>query len=398
VFLDVLRRRNPGLIAAAVELHQAGLLPANTFVLDLEAIEGNSRAIAVEAARLGLTPYAMTKQIGRNPDACAAIMAGGIPASVAVDVDCAIATTRAGMHLGHVGHLVQVPRSQADLVASLRPDHWTVFSADKAAEAAGAAARLGRDQPLLARIHAPGDEFYSGHEGGFRAKEVLVAADHLDTLDGAHFAGITTFPALLFDAATGLLRTTHNLTTLQRVAERLRASGRTVEINGPGTTSTIALAELASAGVTQVEPGHALTGTTPVHASSAALPELPAVCYLTEVSHEYGGRAYCFGGGMYVDPVFGDYQISAEVGPAPDAMVTCDATLPPPSSIDYYGRLATEGYSPRAGDSVVFGFRVQAFVTRGYTAGVTGIRSGRPSVQGIWSSDGLQRRAEFTAP
>ena len=29
------------------------------------------------------------------------------------------------------------------------------------------------------------------------------------------------------------------------------------------------------------------------------LPELPAALYLTEVSHHYGGRAYCFGGGLY---------------------------------------------------------------------------------------------------
>jgi predicted amino acid racemase len=399
MFLNVLRRRNPGLISAAIELHQAGRLPANTYVLDLDAIEANANAIATEARRVGVTPFAMTKQIGRNPDACRAIVAGGIPASVAVDVDCAVATTNAGMSLGNVGHLVQVPSGEADLVASLDPCNWTVFTADKAAEAAAASDRRGRDQPLLARIHAPGDEFYSGHEGGFRAEEILDAADRLDALDGAHFAGITTFPALLFDADAGKLRVTHNLRTLEQVAARLRDGGRrSIEINGPGTTSTIAIAELAAAGVTQVEPGHALTGTTPLHAASTELPEIPAVCYLTEVSHEYDGRAFCFGGGMYVDPVFGDYPITAEVGPAPDATVTCHATLPPPSAIDYYGQLSCDGYTARTGDSVVFGFRIQAFVTRAYTAGITGISSGQPVVQGIWSADGMRRRPQFTVP
>ena len=399
MFLNVLRRRNPGLIAAAIELHQAGHLPANTYVLDLDAIESNAKAIATEASRVGVTPFAMTKQIGRNPDACRAIMAGGIPASVAVDVDCAVATTNAGMTLGNVGHLVQVPSGEADLVASLAPDNWTVFSADKAAEAAVASSRRGRDQPLLARIHAPGDEFYSGHEGGFRAEEILEVADRLDALDGAHFAGITTFPALLFDADASRLRATHNLRTLERVAARLVDGGRRAfEINGPGTTSTVAIAELAAAGVTQIEPGHALTGTTPVHATGADLPEIPAVCYLTEVSHEYAGRAYCFGGGMYVDPVFGDYQITAEVGRAPDATTTCAATLPPPSAIDYYGQLACDGYTARTGDSVVFGFRVQAFVTRAYTAGITGISTGQPVIRGIWSADGMRPGPQFTAP
>jgi predicted amino acid racemase len=398
MFLSVLRRRNPGLISAAVELHQAGLLPPNTYVLDLDAIEANSRALVTEAERLGMTPYAMTKQIGRNPDACRAITSGGMSSSVAVDVDCAIATTGAGMRLGHVGHLVQIPRIEADLVAGLEPANWTVFSADKAAEAAAASHRRGRDQPLLARIHAPGDEFYSGHEGGFHPEDVLDVADRLDTLAGAHFAGITTFPALLFDADTGTLRATHNLKTLEQVASRFAARGRTIEINGPGTTSTIALAELASAGVTQVEPGHALTGTTPLHATRSDLPERPAVCYLTEVSHTHGGRAYCFGGGMYVDPVFPAYRITAEVGQAAGSTVTCDATFPPPSAIDYYGQLSTERYSARTGDSVVFGFRIQAFVTRAYTAGVAGISTGKPVVHGIWSADGMRPKSPFSVP
>jgi predicted amino acid racemase len=283
---------------------------------------------------------------------------------------------------------------EADLVAKMEPDNWTVFSADKAAEAAAASGRHGRDQPLLARIYAPGDEFYSGHEGGFRAADILDVADDLDSLDGAHFAGITTFPAFLFDADAGKLRATHNLRTLERVAARLTANGRSIEINAPGTTSTIALAELASAGVTQVEPGHALTGTTPLHATTTDLPEIPAACYLTEVSHGYAGRAYCFGGGMYVDPVFPTYQITAEVGPAPDATIACNATLPPPSSIDYYGQLSSESYTARTGDSVVFGFRIQAFVTRAYTAGVAGISSGKPTVESIWSADGMRPRSQ----
>jgi predicted amino acid racemase len=392
MFLNVLQRRNPDLISAAVQLHQAGQLPPNTYVLDLDAIEANARSIATEAKRLDMTPYAMTKQIGRNPDACRAIMSGGIPASVGVDVDCARSTTNAGMRLGHVGHLVQVPRIDADAVAGMAPENWTVFSADKGAEAAAAAKRHDRDQPLLARIYAPGDEFYAGQEGGFLAADILEVADHLDSLDGAHFAGITTFPALLFDTDTGKLRPTHNLRTLEQVAARLADSGRTIQINGPGTTSTIALAELASAGVTQVEPGHALTGTTPVHATTD-LPELPAVCYLSEISHEYAGRAYCFGGGLYVDPVFPPYQITAKVGASPDAMVTCDAALPPPSSIDYYGQLTAEDYTARTGDSVVFGFRIQAFVTRAYTAGLSGVSSGKPTVKGIWFADGMRPAA-----
>jgi predicted amino acid racemase len=389
VFLSLLQRRNPALIEAAITLHQQGLLPANTFVLDLDAITANATVISKEAARLGITPFAMTKQIGRNPDASRAIMAGGIDSSVAVDMECARATTRSGMSLGHIGHLVQVARAEAPAAAAMRPANWTVFSTAKAGEAASACRALGRDQALLARIYAAQDEFYSGHEGGFQAEDILAVADHLDALDGAHFAGITTFPALLFDPAARSVRHTENLRTLASAAARLRDSGRAdLQINGPGTTSAAALAGLADAGVTQVEPGHALTGTTPWHAVED-LPELPAVCYLSEVSHHYGGRAYCFGGGMYVDPVFPPYQVRAVAGRDPAATTFVDATLPPPAAIDYYGQLAMpEDGRLRVGDSVVFGFRIQAFVTRGFTAGISGVRTGAPQVAGIWAANG----------
>lgn len=398
MFLDPLRRRNPALIAAAVRLHQASELPPNTVVLDLDAITANAVAIAEEAGKHHLTVYAMTKQIGRNPDACAAIVAGGITASVAVDADCARATTRAGLELGHVGHLVQIAAGDADDVASMRPAHWTVFSDNKAAEAGAAAARQDREQPLLARIYAPGDEFYPGHEGGFDAADILRVADRLDALPGAKFAGITTFPALLFDVDRGTLRDTHNLRTLEKAAATLAGRAQKIHINGPGTTSAVALAQLAAAGVTQVEPGHALTGTTPLHAVRSDLPEVPAVCYLTEVSHTYGGRAYCFGGGMYIDPVFPDYQLHAMVGSEPDGLRRVPATVPPPSAIDYYGQLHADGATPAAGESVVFGFRVQAFVTRAHTAGVAGISTGNPRVAGIWAADGLHSAVTTAVP
>jgi predicted amino acid racemase len=389
MFLDLLRRRNPRLIDAAIDLHQRGELPANTYVLDLDAVTENARVIAGEAARLRLTAYPMTKQVGRNPDFCRALVAGGLEAAVAVDMADARATSRAGMRLGHLGHLVQVPRAEVGAAIAMSPEYLTVFSTQKAREAAAAAAAVGREQPILARLYAADDEFYSGHEGGFQAADVVRVADEIDALDGARFAGITTFPALLFDPTARALRRTHNLRTLEAAAAALRGAGReNIEVNGPGTTSSVALPVLADAGVTQVEPGHALTGTTPLHALED-LAELPAVCYLSEVSHFYEGRAFCFGGGMYVDPVFPPYQVRAVVGRDAGSAEVLDATLPPPSAIDYYGQLDLDGHPHvSVGDSVVFGFRIQAFVTRAYTAGVSGLAAGTPRVAGIWGADG----------
>ena len=97
MFLDLIRRRNPRLIEAAIALHQRGELPANTYVIDLDAVEDNARAISTKANSLGLTVMAMTKQMGRNESFCRAVMRGGIARSVAVDLECALATKRAGM-------------------------------------------------------------------------------------------------------------------------------------------------------------------------------------------------------------------------------------------------------------------------------------------------------------
>lgn len=387
MFLDTLRRRNPAFILAAQALHQAGAIPANSYVLDLDAVTENARLMRAEGDRLGLKVFAMTKQVSRQTGFSHAVMAGGIDRAVAVDMACAVACHNAGLRIGHLGHLVQVPRAEAAIAArDIAPDYWTVFSDDKADEAAGAAKAAGREQAILARVQTSGDTFYRGHEGGFAAEAAVDAARRIDSLEGARFAGITTFPAQLYDQASRKVRHTPNLATLQRTADALRRAGFVdLEINAPGTTSLVTLQALAEAGATQVEPGNGLHGTTPLHAVED-LPERPAVLYLTEVSHSHGGRAYCFGGGLYIDPVFPDYDVKALVGPEPtvDTGALRSVEIPPPSAIDYYGMIdATGPTPPRTGDTVVFGFRGQAFVTRAHAVGIAGVSSGSPRVVSI---------------
>ncbi|MBC8989071.1 alanine racemase [Micromonospora chalcea] len=365
MFLDLLRRRNPGLLAAAAHLHDSGDLPANSYALDLDTVAANAAAIRREADRFGLSVYAMTKQVGRNPDFCRTVRDAGITEAVGVDLQCALADRHGGLGIGHLGHLVQIPRHEA---------------------------AAGREQALLARIAAPGDRFYRGHEGGWAADEIVAVADRLDALPGARFAGVTSFPTQLFDPAAGRVVPTPNLGTLRRAAAALGAAGRShVEINAPGTTSAAILATLAEAGVTQVEPGHGLTGTTPWHAVTDLVEE-PAVLYVSEVSHLWDGRAYVFGGGLYVDPVLGLGGTRALIVPRGgglDDAYLVDVEMPAPEAIDYYAMAdvsAAPGCAP--GDTVLFGFRPQAFVTRALTAGVTGIRSGAPAVAGVYAADG----------
>ncbi|WP_297836338.1 alanine racemase [uncultured Roseibium sp.] len=387
MFLDVLMRRNPAFIEAAMALHQAGKIPANTYVLDLDAVERNARLFKGEADKHGLKTFAMTKQVGRHSGFCQAVMRGGIERSVAVDMACALACDRAGLKTGHLGHLVQVPRQEAAFAAAkLQPDYWTVFSAEKAQEAAAAAKAAGRTQNLLARIQTEGDTFYRGHEGGFDAQDIVAVAEQLDALEGGAFAGITTFPALLFDLETRKVKPTPNLSTLARAAEALAGAGRGgIEINAPGTTSSAVLGALAEAGATQCEPGNGLHGTTPLHAVED-LPEDPAVLYLSEVSHHHGGKAYCFGGGLYIDPVFPKYPVKALVSSDPTSRQSdlLEVEIPDYSAIDYYAMIdATSPKPVRAGDTVVFGFRGQAFVTRALVVGISGVSTGTPAVTTI---------------
>ncbi|MCU1558562.1 MAG: putative amino acid racemase [Microbacteriaceae bacterium] len=393
MFLDLLKRRNPTLIEAAAQLHKSGHIPANCYVIDLDAVSLNASTIASEAARLGLKAFAMTKQIGRNPDVSRVLVQSGITHSVGVDLECAIAAAAGGLRSGHIGHLVQIPRHQASTAAALEPLYWTVFNEVKAREAAEASRAHGHSQDLLARVIARGDTFYRGHEGGFAAEDIVAVADALDSLDGARFAGITTFPTTIFDRSLGSIRHTPNLETLRAAASRLRRAGRSdIEINAPGTTSTAMLEGLADAGATQVEPGHGLTGTTPWHAYQDLVEE-PAIAYVSEVSHVWNNEAYVFGGGLYVDPVLPGVETSAIVVVDPDAGVssnpTLPVTMPAPEAIDYYCTIPIGDTRDIAvGNTVIFGFRPQVFVSRGLTAGISGLSTGAPKVQGVWSADG----------
>ena len=393
MFLRSLLRDNPRFVEAAVGLHQAGQLPANSCVLDLDTIEANTAGLCGRAHDLGLTVYAMTKQIGRAAGAVGAIARGGADGFVAVDMACARPIVGSGHRLGHLGHLVQVPRAEAAEAAALEPDYWTVFSANKAAEAAAAARGSGRSQRLLVRVFDPADEFYSGHEGGVLLDDLPAMISHIASLEGVEFAGLTTFPALLFSAEKGAVRKTRNIDTLARAAEIAGghpASPESLEINLPGTTSTEVLGMLADSGGTQVEPGHGLTGTTPLHAVSE-LPERAAVLYLSEVAHIHQGLPFCFGGGLYIDPVFGDYEVRAVVAHDPSE-VSSDPVrvdMPHPAAIDYYAKLhPTDGRTVSEGATVVFGFRVQAFVTRAFVVGIEGISNNEPRVAGVWNGFG----------
>jgi predicted amino acid racemase len=403
VFVDQLIRRNAGLATAAVDLHQAGELPPSTYLIDLDALFENASALCQEARRLGLSVLAMTKQFGRNPVAIQTLERAGVESFVAVDVADAQAINRAAARLGHVGHLVQIPKHAAAEVAAMEPDYWTVVDQTKAEEAGRAARSLGRTQAILARVFGPDDLIFASHAGGFAAGNMAATARDLSATEGCRLAGVTTYPALSFNGESNTVEPTPNLATMRRVVTELERLGYgPLEVNAPGGTSTSVLQLLADAGATQVEPGHGFTGTTPLH-MAMDLVERPAMVYLTEISHLVGDYAYCFGGGLYAEIGYRYAELGYhgnDTTPATlEALVGSDparaleqraiAHLTDYHTIDFYGRLTPEnGIAIRPGDSVVLCFRTQVFYTRALVAPISGISAGHPRVEGLFDSAG----------
>ncbi|GGO91630.1 alanine racemase [Wenjunlia tyrosinilytica] len=375
MFLRRLRETNPGLAAAAVRLHQEEALLANTYLLDLDALHANASAQVSEAARHGLSLYAMAKQFGRNPDALRTLAEAGIDRAVCVDLQGMEAVLRAGTRVGHVGHLVQPHRGSEDAVLAAEPEVVTLFDERIAARIGAAAVRAGRVQPILLRVRGPEDSYYFGHAGGFPLADIEKSAALVDGIDGLRVAGVTNFPCMAADQATRSVRPTRNFATLVEAADRLRTAGFEItQVNAPGTTSAGTFAEQARYGATHVEPGNGLHGTTPLHRFDPCQPEIPAIVYVSEVSHLDGDHAYVFAAGYYVDKVLGDYRLTALCGSDPDNLNEFEVETADAGAIHYYCRLRdARRRGVRVGDSVVFCFRPQVFVTRGRTQAVAGI-------------------------
>lgn len=386
MFLDVTMRRNPGLIEAAIAFHQEGIIPANCFLIDLDAVMLNAAAINKAAERLGLSLYFITKQIGFNYRVAKAIVRAGIQKAVAVEAREALVLARNQIAIGHVGHLVQIPRRSIPSILRLNPEVITTFSVAKARQLSEAAQTANTQVSLLLRVVAKDDFFYPGQTGGIYLDDLAQAVSEIRQLPFVRIVGVTSFPCILYDEASCSLRPTPNFSTLQKAARMLqdRLDIPVEQINAPGNTCAGSLEILSQMGATHGEPGHALTGTTPLHAFSDQ-PEIPALVYVSEVSHLLGNEAFVFGGGLYRRA-----QIKqALVGSKPANMVEASVQPFEPTAIDYYVSLLLPGESAaQVGDTVVWASRAQLFVSRSYVAVVEGIQAGNPALAGLFDTWG----------
>lgn len=379
MYLTRLIENNPRFLETVIDYHQRGLIPANSWVVDLDTIVDNADKLAAVARGLGLTTYLMSKQHNRNPYINKLALSRGLNKLVAVDIQGVIAARRYKLPLGHAGHLNQIPRRDIPLLLSLNPDIITIYNREHGFWINQAAEREGRIQNLMLRVYEPGDLCFAGQEGGFRLRELPGLVEALKPLKHIRISGVTAFPCLSYnETPEEPVITTPNTDTLQQGAQILRDMGLTItQLNMPGNTACRTMPLLKDRGATHVEPGNSLLGTTPDNAFRSDTPEKTAFAYLSEISHTYGGKAYAYGGGAYHTNY--SKSISALVGTSfPEARrnrISYDHSIV--QDIDYHMTLQPQKDRPcRVGDSVVLAYRTQMHMTRSYVVLLSGI-SGR---------------------
>ena len=386
MFLQAVLVRNPALIEAALQLLKAGQIPPNCYVIDLEAVESNAAVLSQAARQHSLELYFTTKQVGFNPLVARRVHRAGIAKAIAIDVWEASILSQNRIPIGHLGHLVQPPDAMIPGLLRLEPDYITVFSLEKAERISQVARQIQRQVCLLLRVVAPGDFFHPGQEGGIQFQELVETSRQIARLPNIRIAGVTSYPCLQVDPERRQLVPTQNFQTILQAAAVLRSElGISIEqINAPGHTCVTALPLLAGMGATHGEVGHALTGTTYLHAGLDQ-PELPALVYVSEISHCDEQYAYAFGGGLYRRAGAIKALVQADGG----QRIPCDLLPLNPMAIDYYLALKPPaGVRLQVGAGVLIAARAQVFVSRSMVAAVTGTQAGMPELAGLYDAWG----------
>lgn len=381
MFLKSTLKNNPELINAAARLHKRGLIEPNTYCIDLDMVRKNTGIIVETAKRYDIKLYFMTKQFGRNPLVSKAIVESGIEKAVAVDMEEARTLYKKGIKIGNLGHLVQMPRRAVGEALDMAPEVITCFGIEKAAEINEAARQRKRIQPILLRVIEDHDFIYPCQEGGVRLQDLEATAEKIRKFANVELTGVTSFPCFLYNEGSGRIEPTNNAITVKKAADILKDMGFNItQVNGPSATCASSIPILKAMGITHGEPGHAITGTTPLHAGGEE-PEGQAMVYLTEVSHVFGGRAYVIGGGFYP-------RSKMQKAYFPSKHLLLDVDDIPPDAIDYYVPVKIGKNEVNVGDTVIFSFRTQIFVTRAKVAVIDGVQNGTPALLGIFNAMG----------
>jgi predicted amino acid racemase len=395
--------RNPGLIEFAAELHRRNEIPVSTYVLDLDAHRNNARAMKEVADRNRVKLYYMSKQTARNPLIAHAVVNTGFEGLVVVEPQELNTLVRYGAKIGHVGHLENIPENEIDFVLKVaKPQVITVFNLEKAKMISKRAEKLGVTQNLMIRPTSPEDTLYPYMEGGVPEEEAVRLIQQINVLPNVKVVGVTSFPCMLMELRTMEPVFMANIETLRRVIQEAERNGIEIsQMNTPPVCTSKSIPIYASKGSTHLEPGLGVSGMNPFQIYDRGThPEIPAAVYVTEVSHFFGDYAMVYAGGFgYIEmfelaldgksyvPDVAKMKMKALVGPNPSELMKNPVEAEHYRGlIDYHARLYkdTAARPINVGDTVVYGFRAQMFVTRSQVAVVSGIKENNPKLIGIF--------------
>lgn len=382
LFLDKTIKRNKNLVKAAFQFHNSGEIYPNSYVIDLDILLENAEIMKSEADKNNIELFFMTKQIGRNPWIAKKLMEMGYKGAVVVDFQEALVMMENNIPIAHCGHIGQIPKGVMEKVIEYGVEYITSYSLDKIHEINNVAKKLNKIQKIFLKVISDEDIKYPGQYGGLNLNELEGIAEEIVACSNVKLVGVTSFPCFIYNRENKEIISTENIKTLQKAKEILNniAEINITEMNVPSLTCCETLEKIRKCGGTQGEPGHGLTGTIPINELEDAK-EIPAMVYVTEISHNIYSKAYCYGGGFYPR---GNLK-NALVGKSLEESVKTKIGSIPLENIDYYLPLEEKF---NIGDTVIMAFRTQIFVTRSTVVLVEGIQSGKGKIIGRYDSQG----------
>jgi predicted amino acid racemase len=380
MFLERVMENNPKLVEYAFKLQQEGKILPDTYVLDYDTIIENGRKMKDIADPLNVKLFFMTKQIGRNPEIAKGLMDIGFDGVVAVDFKETLLMIKHKIKLGNVGHLVQIPMAALEIVIRNKPEIMTVYNFEMIEKINEIAKKQNHIQDIMPRVVDKDSFLYDSQQGGFFVEDLPALIESVAELKNVRFAGLTVFPAFLYDKNYLDIMPTTNIQAMEKAVKIAKEKGYdNLLINLPSATCCQAMETIVKYGGNNGEPGHGLTGTTPLHKDTVQ-PENIGYVYVSEVSHTYKENSHCYGGGFYRR---GNLE-NALVGTSLEnyKKVKCSAA---DNNIDYHFKLQGK---QRVGDGVIMCYRTQVFTTRSHVAVVKGLKDDKPELFGLYNSLG----------
>lgn len=378
MFLDRLQQNNPELIKTTLDLFSKGVLLPDTYVLDYDAIMYNASKMKEIADQNDVRLFYMLKQIGRNPLIAKGLDELGFDGCVAVDYKEALLMKENNCKLAHVGHLVQIPINALRSIISAKPDYITVYSIEMVSMINDVCKDFDYKQNIILRIVDEDSDIYPGQVGGFSSLSLSSVVKEIENYNYVSIAGLTVFPALLYDANQNKIVETINMKAMNRAKDIMKELGyNNLLINMPSCTCCNSIPYIKELGGNCGEPGHGLTGTTPLHKESNQIEKI-GYLYLSEISHNFMDSSYCYGGGHYRRSHIENCLIGYDLIPS-------KVISPDKDSIDYHFQIKGNYHK---GEPVIMCFRTQVFTTRSYIVVVKGISRLNPEIIGIYNSLG----------